>query len=63
MSLMRDDELATKDVALAENTFETNVGGLKEKTKRSKPLSMQSQEVEIPRELLFLYEKVETSLD
>ena len=63
MSLTRGITVTTEDVALAEKTFGPDIGGLKGKTTRSKPLPMQSQAIGVPRELLSFHEEVETSLD
>ena len=63
MNVTRDNEATTKEVALAENTFRTDVGGLKGMTKRSKTLPMQSQTINIPQDSLYLHEEVEVSLD
>ena len=61
VSLMRDNEEITEDVTLAEKTFGLGTCGLKGKTKRSKPLPMQSQATDVSRELLSLHEAVESS--
>ena len=63
MNLTRDNKLKNEDVALDENTFGLDIGGLKGKTTRFKPLPMQSQITFIPQELLYLHEKAETSLN
>ena len=63
MNLMRDNELTTEYITLTEKTFEPDVGGIKGMTTRSKSLPMQSQVIDIPRELLSLQKEVEMSLD
>ena len=63
MNLTRDNEVTTKEVTLVEKTFGPDIGGLKGMTTRSKPLHIQSQEIDILRELLSLHEDVESFLD
>ena len=55
MNLMRDNEVTTEDVELAEKTFRPDIGELKGKVKRSRPLPIQSQAIDMSRGLLSLH--------
>ena len=63
MNLMRDDEVTTDEVSLAEKTFGPEISGLKGNNVRSRTFPMKNQVMDVPRELLSLYEKIEKSLD
>ena len=58
MNLTRDNKATTEDASLAEKTFGTDIGGLKGKTTISKPLTIQSQVIDVPRGLSSLHEEV-----
>ena len=47
--LARGNVATAEDVVLAEKTFAPDMGGLKGKTTRSRPLAAQSEAMEIPR--------------
>ena len=48
---------------MAENIYVPDIGGLKGKSTTFKPLPMQSQAIDVLRDLLSLHEEVEMSLD
>ena len=55
MNLTGDNEVTTEDVELAEKTFRPDIGELKGKVKRSRPLPIQSQAIDMSRGLLSLH--------
>ena len=63
MNLIRNNEVTTGDVNLAEKSFGPDVGSIKGKTTRTKPTPVTSNLIEIPSELLSIHEDVTISMD
>ena len=63
MNLIKDNEVSTEDANLAEKPFGTDIGGIKSKTTRAKPAPVTSQEIETPKELININEKITSSID
>ena len=63
MNLIKNSEITTEDVNLAEKVFSPDIGSLKSKTTRKRPIPMFSNVIDIPTELLRVNEEVEISLD
>ena len=63
MNLIRNNEVATEDVNLAEKAFGPDVGAIKSKTSRRRPTQVFSNVIERPDELLQVQHKVPLSMD
>jgi hypothetical protein len=63
MNLIKNNEVTTTDVNLAEKIFGPDIGAIKGKTTRSKPTPVTSNLVEIPDELLNIQEEMTISMD
>ena len=63
MNLVKNSEITTEDVNLAEKAFGPDVGAIKGKTTRRRPAQAISNVIEIPRELLRINEEVTLSID
>ena len=63
MNLIRNNEVTTGDVNLAEKSFGPDVGSIKGKTTRTKPTPVTSNLIEIPSELISIHEDVTISMD
>ena len=63
MNLIRDAKITTTDINLAEKAFGPDVGSMKGKTARSRPLPAQSNLIDIPHELLRINEDIVLSID
>jgi hypothetical protein len=63
MNLIRDNPVTTKDVDLAEHIFGPDVGTVKGKTTRRKPLPIIDEHIEIPAELISIHEDVTLAID
>ena len=63
MNLIKDMEITTKDVNLAEKAFGPDVGSMKGKSTRKTPIPAMSNVIEIPTELLRLNEDITLSID
>ena len=63
MNLIRNAKITTEDINLAEKAFGPDVGSLKGKITRSRPLPAQSNVIEIPTELLRINEDIVLSID
>jgi hypothetical protein len=63
MNLIRDNPVTTKDVDLAEHIFGLDVGTVKGKTTRRKPLPIINEHIEIPEELISVQEDITLAID
>ena len=63
MNLIKDCEVKTEDVNLAEKVYGPDVGAIKGKSTRVKPTPVTSEIIEIPDELLKLQEEITLSMD
>ena len=63
MNLIKNAEITTEDVNLAEKAFGPDIGNLKGKTTTRRPAPAFSNEIEIPKELLSVNEAVVLSID
>ena len=63
MNMIKNSEITTEDVNLAEKAFGPDVGALKSKTTRRKPAKAISNVIEIPTELLSINEDITLSID
>ena len=63
MNLIRNAKITTKDINLAQKAFGPDVGSIKGKTTRNRPLPAQSNVIEIPPELLRINEDIVLSID
>jgi hypothetical protein len=63
MNLIRDNPVTTKDVDLAEHIFGLDVGTVKGKTTRPKPLPIIDEHIEIPEELISVKEDITLAID
>ena len=63
MNLVKNNPITLQDVKLAENIFGPDVGTIKGKTTRRKPLPVVQDYIEIPKELLPAQEDVTVALD
>ena len=63
MNLICDAKITTEDINLAEKAFGPDVGSMKGRITRSRPLPAQSSIREIPPELLQINEDIVLSID
>ena len=63
MNLIKNMEITTEDVNLAEKAFGPDVGSMKGKSTRKSPIPAFSNVIEIPRELLSVNEEIILSID
>jgi hypothetical protein len=63
MNLIRNNQVTTEDVKLAEQAYGSDIGTIKAKTTRSKPTPVTSNLVDIPDELLEVQKDVILSID
>ena len=63
MNLIKNSEITSEDVNLAEKVFGPDVGALKGKTTRTTSPPIKSQVIEIPDELLKLQEEITLRID
>ena len=63
MNLIKDNEITSKDMDLAEKAFGPGAGNLKGKTARSTPEAVQDESIETPRESLDVNHDVILSID
>lgn len=63
MNLTKNREITKEDVNLSEKEFNPDVGSLKGKTTRKRPIPVVRNLIDIPTELLRVNEEVEMSLD
>ena len=63
LNLIKDNEVTTEDVNLAEKLCRPNVGSLKDKSTRSKPEPVADNTAEIPDELININEELKLSAD
>ena len=63
MNLIKDIEITSKDLDLAEKAFRLDVGNLKGKTTQSTPEAVQDEIAEIPKELLNVNRDIILSID
>jgi hypothetical protein len=63
MNLIRDNPVTTKDVDLAEHMFGPDVGTVKVKMTRRKPMPIIDEHIEIPNELISVHEDITLAID
>jgi hypothetical protein len=63
MNLIRDNPVTTKDVDLAAHIFGPDVGTVKGKTTRRKPLPIIDEHIKIPEELISVQEDITLAID
>jgi hypothetical protein len=63
MNLIRDNPVTTKDVDLAEHIFGPDVGTVKGKTTRRKPLPVIDNHIKIPDELISIHADITLAID
>ncbi len=63
MNLIRDNPVTTKDVDLAEHIFGPDIGTVKGKTTRRKPLPVKDYHIEIPDELINVHSDITLAID
>jgi hypothetical protein len=63
MNLIRDNPVTTNDVDLAEQIFGPDIGTVKGKTTRRKPLPINNQHIHIPDELISVHADITLAID
>ena len=63
MNLIKDSEVTTEDINLAEKAFGPDVGALKGKTTQKRTTPVFSNAIEIPTELLSINKEITLSID
>ena len=63
MNLIRNNEVTTEDVILAENAFRQDTGASKAKSTRTRPKSATNNQIKIPNELINVNQDVTLSID
>ena len=63
MNLIRNNQVTTDDVNLAEKVYGPDIGSIKGKTTRSKPTPVETNIIEIPDELLEVQKDITMSMD
>jgi hypothetical protein len=63
MNLIKNNVVTTEDVNLAMKAYGPDISGIKGKTTRQKPTTVESNTVEIPEELLEIQQDLKVSMD
>ncbi len=63
MNMIRDNPVTTKDVDLAEQVFGPDIGTIKGKTTRRKPIPVSDHHIKIPEEMVSLHQHVTLAID
>jgi hypothetical protein len=63
MNLIKNNVVTTEDVNLTTKAFGPAISGIKGKTTRQKPTTVESNTVEIPEELLEIQQDLKVSMD
>ena len=63
MNLIKNAEITTKDIDMAEKAYGPDIGSIKGKTTRQRPNIAIDNMIEIPRELISIHERVTLSID
>ena len=63
MNLIRNNQVTTQDLELAERAYGKDIATLKGKTTRSKPMPVMNDLIDIPNELLEVHKDVTLSMD
>ena len=63
MDLVKDNKITTEDINLAEKVYGPDIGSLKGKSARSKPVPVVDNAIEIPDELININKELKLSTD
>jgi hypothetical protein len=63
MNMIRDNPVTTKDVDLAEQVFGPNIGTMKGKTRRRKPIPVSDHHIKIPEEMISLHQDIPLAIN